>query len=148
MEKKSSHFERYLACLLFRADRYPWLCHPFPFSLSLTSTTMTFSSLFCRAQPLRRAAFSTTISHRATRAGLKFRRFSTAAPPPKSNTTLYVGIGAAAVGGFALYYFTNLGNETNTTVKSASQTAKSAVGFVPTKEDYQKVCPAFALDIQ
>ncbi|KAF5351772.1 hypothetical protein D9756_007753 [Leucocoprinus leucothites] len=99
---------------------------------------MSFSSLLRRVQPLRRAAFSSVVSQRATASGANFRYFSTT-PPPKSNTALYAGIGAAAIGGFALYYFTDLRKDVNTVAKSATQTAKSATGFVPTKEDYQKV---------
>lgn len=101
---------------------------------------MSFSSLFRRAQPLRKAPFSPSLAQRASRSHPNFRRFSTAPPPPpKSNTALYAGIGAAAVGGLAIYYFTDFGKEANTAAKSAAQTAKSAAGFVPTKEDYQKV---------
>lgn len=100
---------------------------------------MSFSSLFRRAQPLRKAAFSASLAQRGTRPNPNFRRFSTAPPPPKSNTALYAGIGAVAVGGLAVYYLTDFGKEVNTAAKSAAQTAKAATGFVPTKEDYQKV---------
>lgn len=101
---------------------------------------MSFSSLFRRAQPLRKAAFSANLAQRGTRPNPNFRRFSTTPPPPpKSNTALYAGIGAAAVGGFAIYYLSDFGNDAKTAAKSASQSAKVAAGFVPTKGDYQKV---------
>lgn len=96
-----------------------------------------------RAQPLRRVAFSLSLAQRASRSHPAIRRFTTEPPPPpppKSNTALYVGIGAAAVGGLAIYFFTDFGKEAGTAAKSATQSAKSAAGFVPKQGDYQKVC--------
>ncbi|KAF7782144.1 CAZyme family AA2 [Agaricus bisporus var. burnettii] len=105
------------------------------------TTTMSFLR---RAQPLRRVAFSPSFAQRVSRSHPNVRRFTTEPPPPpppppKSNTALYAGIGAAAVGGLALYFFTDFGKEADTAAKSAVQTTKSATGFVPGKEDYQKV---------
>ncbi|KAI0066011.1 cytochrome c peroxidase [Artomyces pyxidatus] len=90
--------------------------------------------------PVRRAAFA---SARIQRVSLRssYRRFSTETPPPapaKSNTALYAGIGALALGGgVAFYLFSN--DTLSTTAKSGVQSAKAAVKFTPTKEDYQKV---------
>ncbi|KAF9073649.1 heme peroxidase [Rhodocollybia butyracea] len=67
------------------------------------------------------------------------RRFSTPppeAPAPKSNTPLYVGIGAVVAAGVAFYAFSDSGN---TAIKSGVQAAKVKANFVPTKDDYQKV---------
>lgn len=101
---------------------------------------MSFSSFLRRAQPLRRAASTGIAPQRITRANPNFRRFSTdTPPPPKSNTALFAGIGAAAVGGLAIYYFTDLGKGAATAAKSGAQIAKVKANFVPTKEDYQKV---------
>ncbi|KXN90792.1 Cytochrome c peroxidase, mitochondrial [Leucoagaricus sp. SymC.cos] len=99
---------------------------------------MSLSYTFRRTQPLRKAAFSAILTPRVTRSGPNFRRFSTT-PPPKSSTALYAGIGAVAVGSLAFYYSTDFGKEANTAAKSVAQTAKSAAGFVPTQQDYQKV---------
>ena len=67
------------------------------------------------------------------------RKFST--PPPaaeaKSNTALWVGLGAAAVGGAGYYIYTS--NDASNAVKSGVQVAKVKANFVPTKEDYIKV---------
>ena len=67
------------------------------------------------------------------------RKFSTAPPPPetKSSSSLYLGLGAAAAAGAAWYFFSD--DITNAT-KSGVQQAKVATNFVPTKEDYEKVC--------
>jgi len=102
-------------------------------------TVMSFFSAFCRAQTLRRGTFPIMFSQRTVQPGITLRRFATTPPPPKTKTALYTSLGVAAIGTFALFYFTDLGRETNTVAKSAAQTAKSASGFVPTKEDYQKV---------
>ncbi|KAH9484886.1 heme peroxidase [Psilocybe cubensis] len=90
------------------------------------------------ANPLRRATQLPKAQFR-----VKFtRNFST--PPPaaeaKSNTALYAGLGAAAAGGIAYYFYaTNSGKEAGTAVKSGVQAAKVSANFVPTKEDYIKV---------
>ena len=73
-----------------------------------------------------------------------FRRFSTETPPPpkKSNTGLYAGVGAAVVGGVALWIFSSdsdAAKSAGTAFKSGAQSAKVAANFVPTKEDYIKV---------
>lgn len=99
---------------------------------------MSFCSIFRRAQPLRRGTFP-AMFQRSVQPGITLRRFATTPPLQKTNTALYSGIGAVAIGTFVLFYFTDLGKETNTVAKSVAQTAKSASGFVPTKEDYQKV---------
>ncbi|KAF8513112.1 cytochrome c peroxidase [Hysterangium stoloniferum] len=69
------------------------------------------------------------------------RRFSTPTgdvPPPKSSSTLYLGlgIGAALAGGAYYIFFSDQGA---TDAKSAVQVAKVKTKFVPAKEDYQKV---------
>jgi len=102
-------------------------------------TVMSFFSAFRRAQTLRRGTFPIMFSQRTVQPGITLRRFATTPPPQKTKTALYTSLGVAAIGTFALFYFTDLGRETNTVAKSAAQTAKSASGFVPTKEDYQKV---------
>jgi len=101
---------------------------------------MSFFSAFRRAQTLRRGTFPVMFSQRTVQSGITLRRFATTPPPPKRSIALYAGVGVATIGTLALFYFTDLGRETNTVAKSAAQTAKSASGFVPTKEDYQKVC--------
>ncbi|TFY73415.1 hypothetical protein EWM64_g10597 [Hericium alpestre] len=68
-----------------------------------------------------------------------YRRYSTQPGPEatksnSSNTALFAGLGAAAVGGIAYYFYTS-----SDSVKSGVQAAKVAVNFVPSKEDYQKV---------
>ncbi|KIM45543.1 class II peroxidase [Hebeloma cylindrosporum] len=71
------------------------------------------------------------------------RKFSTPPPGPgakSSNTTLYLGLGAAAAGGLAYYFYnTDGGKEAGTAVRSGAQAAKVAANFVPTKDDYTKV---------
>ncbi|PPQ65554.1 hypothetical protein CVT24_010817 [Panaeolus cyanescens] len=72
------------------------------------------------------------------------RKFSTPPPAPEakaaSSTGLYLGLGAAAVGGLGYYFFnTSSGKETGSALKSELQAAKVKANFVPTKEDYIKV---------
>jgi len=70
-----------------------------------------------------------------------FRKYSTETPT-KSNTALFAGLGAAAVGGIAFYVYTSSSDtakEAGTALKSGAQVAKAAANFVPSKEDYQKV---------
>ena len=70
-----------------------------------------------------------------------FRKYSTEAPKSSSNTLLWVGLGAAAVGGVAwyIYSFEDVAKGAETALKSGVQSGKVAANFVPTKEDYQKV---------
>lgn len=70
-----------------------------------------------------------------------FRKYSTEAPKSSSNTFLWVGIGAAAVGGVAWYIYgsDDAVKGAETALKSGAQSVKVAANFVPTKEDYQKV---------
>ena len=75
-----------------------------------------------------------------------FRRFATeSAPPPQApksnNNLLYVGIGAAAIGGVTWYIFSDsdAAKVAGTAVKSGAQAAKVAANFTPSKEDYLKV---------
>jgi len=90
------------------------------------------------ANPLRRGA----LPRAQFRASFN-RKFSTPPPPPEaksSNTILYVGLGVAAAGGLAYYFYnTESGKEAGTAVRSGVQAAKVAANFVPTKQDYQKV---------
>ncbi|KIP06974.1 class I heme peroxidase [Phlebiopsis gigantea 11061_1 CR5-6] len=75
------------------------------------------------------------------------RKYSTETPPPppppkSSNTTLYAGLGAAALGGVAFWVYTSSSDSAKvagTAVKSGAQAAKVAANLVPTKEDYIKV---------
>lgn len=70
-----------------------------------------------------------------------FRKYSTEAPKSSSNTLLWASVGAAAVGGVAWYIYgsSDAVKGADTALKSGTQSAKVAVNFVPTKEDYQKV---------
>ncbi|KAG1861575.1 heme peroxidase [Suillus subalutaceus] len=85
------------------------------------------------------------MSFAAIRAPLRRQAFIQRRPPPaaKSNTGLYVGLGAVVLGGGVAYYLYGSSSETakvtSTALKSAAQSAKVATNFVPTKEDYQKV---------
>ena len=93
--------------------------------------------------PLRRQVFSGSFRRAELRTS-SFRKYSTEAPPAaKSNTGLYVGLGAVVVGGGLAYYLYTSSSETSkttsTALKSAAQSTKVATKFVPTKEDYQKV---------
>lgn len=104
------------------------------------SPIMSFTAI--RA-PLRRQALSASFKRAQLRTS-SFRKYSTEVPPAtKSNTGLYVGLGAIVLGGGVAYYFYGSSSETakvaSTALKSAAQSAKVATNFVPTKEDYQKV---------
>lgn len=71
-----------------------------------------------------------------------FRKYSTEAPKSSSNTLLWAGLGVAAVGGVAWYIYgsDDAVKGAETALKSGAQSAKVAANFVPTQEDYQKVC--------
>jgi len=103
------------------------------FSVFRTSLRSAATNPLRRGAQLPRAQFRASFN----------RKFSTPPPPPEaksSNTALYVGLGAAAAGGLAYYFYnTESGKEVGTTVRLGAQTAKVAANFVPTKEDYQKV---------
>lgn len=94
----------------------------------------------------RRAAFSTVPSTRATPVRSAFRKYSTTPPPPEaksSNTMVFAGIGLAALAGAGYYVYASSSDsakEASTAVKSAVQAGKVITKFVPTKDDYQKVC--------
>jgi cytochrome c peroxidase len=92
---------------------------------------------------LRRQALSASFKRAELRTS-SFRKYSTEAPPAaKSNTGLYVGLGAVVLGGGVAYYLYDSSSDTakatSTALKSAAQSAKVATNFVPTKADYQKV---------
>ncbi|PFH53706.1 class II peroxidase [Amanita thiersii Skay4041] len=90
--------------------------------------------------PLRRAVVSAATPRAAFRSS--YRRFTTTPPEPrpKSNTPLFIGIGAfVTAGAFALYAYSDSGKDAATSVKSGIQAARVATRFVPTKDDYQKV---------
>lgn len=93
------------------------------------------------AAPLRRAARTQLPKASPFRASYNNgRKYSTAPPPPEaksSGSTLWLGLGAAGAAGVAWYFFTESGENA---VKSGVQQAKVAANFVPTKEDYEKVC--------
>ncbi|CCL98714.1 uncharacterized protein FIBRA_00718 [Fibroporia radiculosa] len=90
---------------------------------------------------IRRAPFSAARAPRVIRNNA-FRKYSTDVPPKQSNTALFAGLGAAAVGGIAFLVYTSSSDsakEAGTALKSGAQAARVAANFVPTKEDYQKV---------
>ncbi|ESK84513.1 cytochrome c peroxidase [Moniliophthora roreri MCA 2997] len=101
---------------------------------------------FLRA-PIKRAVFSPAIARAPLRtqfrAAQAIRRYSaetssgsgSTPPPPKSNTALFIGLGAivAAAGGYYVF------SSDSDAVKYGVQAAKVKANFVPTKEDYQKV---------
>jgi cytochrome c peroxidase len=96
------------------------------------------------AQQLPRAQFRSAFN----------RNFSESTPPPdsgakSSNTLLYLGLGAAAAGGLAYYFYnTESGKEAGTAIRSGVQAAKVATNFVPTKDDYTKVGVFFLLTLK
>lgn len=96
---------------------------------------------------LRKTPFSPARAARVVRTPSgAFRRYSTEVPK-KSNTALFAGLGAAAIGGIAIYVYvsdSNSAKEAGTAVKSGVQVAKSAAHFTPTKDDYQKVHASLA----
>lgn len=104
---------------------------------------MSFAALRASVRKTALSAPSKAARTRTTFRASAFRRYSTETPPPKSsNTTLYAGLGAAALGGVAFWIFTSDSDSAKvagTAVKSGVQTAKVAANFVPTKEDYIKV---------
>ena len=72
-----------------------------------------------------------------------FRKYSTEPPKKSSNGALIAGLGVAALGGAAFWVYSSSSDsakEAGTLFKSGAQAAKVAANFVPTKEDYQKVC--------
>ncbi|KZT43589.1 heme peroxidase [Sistotremastrum suecicum HHB10207 ss-3] len=88
--------------------------------------------------PLRRVALQARLPVVRPRVA---RPFSTA-PEAKSNTTLYLGIAAAVLAGGGYWAYTSSSDtarEVGTVAKSATQAAKAATNFVPSKADYQKV---------
>jgi cytochrome c peroxidase len=99
----------------------------------------------------RRAPFSVPTARVQLRASV--RTFSTPPQPPpttpppppapksKSNTSLYAGLGLAALG-VAFYVYNSQSTsakEAGGALKSGTQIAKAKAGVAPTKEDYQKV---------
>lgn len=102
------------------------------FSTAVRSSLRSSSRLAARsAAPNRVSAFKSP----------GFRKYSTEAPKSSSNTLLWAGLGAAAVGGAAWYIFSSEDavKSAETTLKSGVQSAKAAANFVPSKDDYQKV---------
>jgi len=83
------------------------------------------------AVPNRVSAFRST----------SFRKYSTEAPKSSYGTLLWAGLGTAAIGGVAWYFYSSEDaiKSAKTTLKSGVQVGKVAANFVPTKEDYQKV---------
>jgi cytochrome c peroxidase len=93
-----------------------------------------FSFSVLRA-PIRKAAFSPKFV-KSSQLRASCRRFTTSPPPPgapKSNTSLYVGLGAVVAAGGAAYYFLS---DTNS---AKIHIPVKPVSFTPAKEDYQKV---------
>lgn len=94
--------------------------------------------------PLRRAAYNTSRSLRATKPVA--RGYSTAGQSSGgSNTALWVGLGVIGAGAGGYYFYSKdltvaeAGKEAASVGKSGVQSVKAATGFTPTKEDYQKV---------
>jgi len=102
-------------------------------SSAIRSSLRSSSRLTARsAAPNRVSAFRTS----------RFRKYSTETPKSSSSGLLWAGVGAAAVGGVAWYFYSSddAAKGAETALKSGVQSAKVAVNFVPTKADYQKVC--------
>lgn len=121
---------------------------PSPLSLPITSKNLIMSFLAALRAPARRAAFAG-----APRASVRtstrtaFRKYSTAPEGKSSNTLLYAGLGGVVLAGTGYYIYassSDTAKEAGTAVKSAAQSAKAAVNFVPSKEDYQKVIRFFS----
>ena len=116
------------------------ICYPTMFSSAIRSSLRSSSRLTARS-----AAQNRTSAFRSP----GFRKYSTEAPKSSSNTLLWAGIGAAAVGGVAWYIYGSgdAVKVAETALKSGAQSAKVAINFVPTQEDYQKVrcAPKLAL---
>lgn len=93
---------------------------------------------------VRRAAQPSRLQLRST----FNRKFSTPPPPAPeaktSNTGLYIGLGAAAVGGLGYYFYSINKDDTVNAIKSGKQIAKVKTNFVPSKEDYIKVGAFFS----
>lgn len=96
------------------------------------------SSLRSSSRLATRSAVQSRVS---TFRGSGFRKYSTEAPKSSSNTLLWAGLGAAAVGGVAWYIYSSEDTikGAETALKSGVQSGKVAANFVPTREDYQKV---------
>jgi hypothetical protein len=106
--------------------------HPTMFTSAIRPSLRSSSRLAVRsAFPNRAPAFRSS----------GFRKYSTEAPKSSSNTFLWAGLGAAAVGGVAWYVYSSgdAVKGAETALKSGVQSAKVAANFVPTKEEYQKV---------
>lgn len=96
------------------------------------------------AAPLRRAA-----AGKALPRSTFYRKYSTPPPTaetpkpkPGNNTLLYLGLaGVAAIG--VTYYFIRGEDGAAAAVKSIQTKAK----FVPTKQDYQKVCSQYLVGL-
>ena len=89
--------------------------------------------------PVRRVAVRAANSAPRMGARQAFRRYTTEAPKPKSNTALYAGIGGAILLAGGAYVFLSP-DSADTTAKKGAQAAKALANFTPTKADYQKVC--------
>ncbi|KAG6820276.1 hypothetical protein H0H93_002888 [Arthromyces matolae] len=101
---------------------------------------MSFSLL---RNPIRRATIAgirATPRVNALNSGFRasFRHNSTQAnPAPKSNSNVFLIVGALAVAGAGGYFYLN--QDAATAAKSGVQAAKVKANFVPTQDDYQKV---------
>jgi cytochrome c peroxidase len=93
------------------------------------------SSFSALRAPIRKAAFSPQFI-KASQLRASCRRFTTPPPPPKakSNTGLYLALGAVLGSGGAAYYFLS-----DSSFATTTHAPVKAVSFTPTKEDYQKV---------
>jgi cytochrome c peroxidase len=127
--------------------------HIFSWTATTTSTTTIIQAAnmytALRASARRAAAAPGLSAARGARSTFRttgFRRYSTETPgsaPKSSNTALYAGAGAVLLGGVAFWVYnssSDAANKAQTSVKSGVQAAKVAANFVPTKEDYIKVC--------
>jgi cytochrome c peroxidase len=111
-------------------------------SLHVTRQTMLSSVVRSSLRSSPRLAARSAVPNRTyAYRGSGFRKYSTEAPKSSSNTLLWAGLGVAAAGGVAWYIYSSEDavKVAETGLKSGVQSAKAAVNFVPTKEDYQKV---------
>ena len=103
---------------------------------------MSFAALRASARRVNVAASAGRLPRTALR-NPAFRKYSTEAPKKSSNAALIGAVGVAALGGAAFWVYASSSDsakEAGTAFKSGAQAAKVAANFVPTKEDYQKVC--------
>ena len=111
----------------------------------MAATARTLTRLAPRASPLTAALKSTPRNARLPLPRNTFpsssRRTYASAPPPKSNTGLYISLVALLAAGGAGYFYLNNGGITELKKGSSGETRGV---FTPTKNDYQQVYNAIA----